>query len=339
MNTEQEFVEVVPDALDGQRVDRVVSLMADISRSDSGRLVAAGAVTVDGRPVGKASIKVATGQTVCFRFTPPDDALVADPSVEVPVVHADDDVIVVDKPAGLVVHPGAGVRATTMVNGLLARFPELTGVGEPDRPGIVHRLDRGTSGLLAVARSQRAYESLVGQLADRSVERRYRCLVAGHVEADGGLIDAPLGRSPRQATIRAVVADGRPARTRYEVRRRGMVAVAPGEASPPDTADPGEPVSELSCRLETGRTHQIRAHLAAIGHPVVGDPDYGGPSLVEAPTPLRRPFLHAEELAFRHPVDGTEQRFTAELPADLTALLAALRPPDPVTSDPAEEGA
>src|SRR5439155_23772111 len=168
---------------------------------------------------------------------------------------------VVDKPPDLVVHPGAGNAAGTMVAGLLARFPELAGVGEADRPGVVHRLDKGTSGLLVVARTPAAYESLVGQLSSRSVERRYRTLVWGWPEPTTGLVDAPIGRSRRDPTRMAVAAGGREARTGYETERRYH-----------------EPVEAalLECRLETGRTHQIRVHLAAIGHPVVGDARYRG---------------------------------------------------------------
>ncbi len=345
--TEEHFAEIVPDALDGQRIDRVVAIIAEASRRQAGELVTAGGVRVDGAVVDKASIKVVAGQSVVFGLAREIHTVDADPAIEIPVVFSDDQVIVVDKPPGLVVHPGSGVRGSTMVNGLLARFPELADVGEVDRPGIVHRLDRGTSGLLVVARTAFAYHNLVGQLADRTVERQYRTVADGHVESDAGLIDAPLGRSPRQATIRAVVADGRPARTRYEVRDR-LRGLSSGES---------RPVTHLTCRLETGRTHQIRAHLTAIGHPVVGDVDYGGPVLdgpagAAPPVPtataggegqageslgsdgeptagrLRRPFLHAEELGFTHPSTGEAVRFSAPLPADLQQLLDTLTPAD-----------
>jgi 23S rRNA pseudouridine1911/1915/1917 synthase len=232
------------------------------------------------------------------------DGLEPDESVEVHVRHVDDHVIVVDKQAGIVVHPGSGVVDATLVQGLLARFPELATVGQPDRPGIVHRLDRGTSGLLMVARTSEAYGSLVDQLADRTVSRLYDVVAAGLFDSERGLIDAPLGRSPRDATRRAVVGDGRPARTHYEVVERFDAAA----------------MTRVECRLETGRTHQIRAHLAAIDHPVVGDERYGGPPLAQ----LSRPFLHAKHLGFDHPVDGTRLTFDAELPTDLAAALDGL---------------
>jgi 23S rRNA pseudouridine1911/1915/1917 synthase len=227
--------------------------------------------------------------------------------VEVPVVHVDDDVIVVDKPADLVVHPGSGNLDQTMVNGLLARFPELATVGDPERPGIVHRLDRGTSGLLVVARTPEAYESLVDQLAERTVERRYRTLVWGHPASPRGVVDAPIGRSPKHPTKMAVTERGKPARTSYEVVR---------------TFDRPVEVAELECRLETGRTHQIRVHLSAIGHSVVGDDRYRG---VRESLSCPRPFLHAERLGFAHPVTGDRLTFESPLPADLQAVLDRLR--------------
>jgi len=223
--------------------------------------------------------------------------------------------VVVDKPAGLVVHPGAGRAAGTLVNGLLDRFPEMAAAPWPDpaRPGIVHRLDKGTSGLLMVARQPAALAPLVGQLAARTVERRYVTLVWGEVADDRGVIEAPLARSGSDPTRMAVRADGRPAVTSYEVaeRRRG--------------------VTLLRCTLQTGRTHQVRVHLAAIGHPIVGDDRYtagtrrpgaGSPGPVARVLPPGRPFLHAEVLGFDHPTTGERLRFTSELPADLRRALA-----------------
>jgi 23S rRNA pseudouridine1911/1915/1917 synthase len=264
-------------------------------------VVAAGGVRVDGAPVLVRSRRLASGELVEVDLPDraPTDVLVGDPAVAVPVVAADDHVVVVDKPAGLVVHPGAGHTSGTLVHGLLARWPEIARVGDPARPGIVHRLDAGTSGLLVVARTPLAYESLVAQLAARAVERRYLALAWGWLEAPAGVVDAPVGRAARDRTQMAVSAGGRDARTRYRVAGRYREPAA---------------VSLLECWLETGRTHQIRVHLAAIGHPVVGDSRYGGarPSL-----PIDRPFLHAFELGFDHPATGTRQRHTSPLPPDL----------------------
>lgn len=309
---EESFDELVPGALDGQRIDRTVAIVADVSRREAAEAVASGQVFVDGRPVHKASQRVIVGQAIRFVVERAEERLEADPDLEIPLIHVDEQLIVVDKPAGLVVHPGSGVSVATMVNGLLSRFPELRTVGEGARPGIVHRLDRGTSGLLVVARTDHAYEHLVRQLRDRTVERRYRGLASGHLQAESGLIDAPLGRSPHNPTRRAVTSDGLVARTHYEVLER--------------LTSSSDPYTLLTCRLETGRTHQIRVHLAAIGHPVAGDRDYGGTAVVAGDAELARPFLHAEHLAFAHPATGQRVQFSSALASDLVAVLAGLAP-------------
>ncbi|HEX4862843.1 MAG TPA: RluA family pseudouridine synthase, partial [Acidimicrobiales bacterium] len=236
-----------------------------------------------------------------------------EPAVEVPVVWSDDQVIVVDKPAGLVVHPGAGTRAGTLVQGLLARYPDLGGAGgEGDRPGIVHRLDKGTSGLLVVARSPVAFASLSAQMAARTVGREYLALVAGQVESDEGMIDAPLGRSHSDPTKIRVQAGGRQARTEYIVVER--------------FSEPS-PSTLVSCRLQTGRTHQIRVHFASIGHPVIGDERYGSRKLGNwEPLPYGRPFLHAARLEFDHPTTGERMSFQSALPADLALVLGGVSP-------------
>jgi len=299
--------ELIPDALDGERVDRVVALMTGLSRASVAGLVAAGAVRLSGRTVTTRSTKVTGGSSIDVELPGrADPEPVADPGVEVEVVYADGDVLVVDKPAGLVVHPGAGNAGGTLVQGLLARFPDLAGVGDPARPGIVHRLDKGTSGLLVVARSAPAHASLVAQLAGRSVSRRYAALVWGWPEPPHGQVDAPIGRSRRDPTRMSVSSRGKPARTGYRVRTR---------------FDSPQPASLLSCRLETGRTHQIRVHLGAIGHPVVGDARYGG---VREGIVCPRPFLHAEHLAFDHPVSGERLSYSSELAEDLRRVLDQL---------------
>ncbi len=295
--------ETIPEALDGLRIDRVIALVADISRTEASSLLAAGSVLINDAAPTKPSDRVAQGQVLQFDVERKSDELIPDPSVIVPVVFEDEQFLVVDKPAGMIVHPGSGASSGTMAHGLIARYPEMLGVGDKGRPGIVHRLDKGTSGLLLVARTAAALESLSAQLGARSVLRRYISLVWGRVASAEGLIDAPLGRSPRDATRQAVVAGGRVARTRYEVLESFI--------------DPEATL--ISCRLETGRTHQIRVHLDAIGHPVVGDDRYGKST---DDLGLGRPFLHAETLGFEHPETGQWMQFSSELPADLADLLA-----------------
>ncbi len=303
------IVEEVPSALDGERLDRVVALLADVSRSVAAELIAEGAVQIDGLESRSGKVRLGAGASVAIDTTkirapvPPE----ADDRIEFGVVHEDEAIVVVDKPAGLVVHPGAGNPDGTLVNGLLSRFPEIAAVGAPERPGIVHRLDAGSSGLLVVARTAAASESLISQFAAHTATRRYIALVWGHPAATHGIVDAPIGRDPADPTRMAVVADGRPARTEYEVVEN---LVGSGD------------VALLGCRLETGRTHQIRVHLAAVGHPLVGDTVYGaGRSTLG----LARPFLHAAELSFDHPTTGERLTFASELPADLAQLLTTLR--------------
>lgn len=297
--------EVLPSALDGERLDRIISLIADVSRSAASALVAAGGARVDGEVETSGKLRLREGQTVSVDTSkfPVAAPPAPEPEVEVRVVHVDNDVIVVDKSPGVVVHPAAGHDSGTLVNGLLARFPEIAGVGESFRPGIVHRLDVGTSGLLVVARSQSAYEVLVGALAARDVGREYVAYVWGRVEAPSSVIDAPIGRDPRDPTKMAVTRDGKSARTHVEVMQR---------LTSPD-------VTIVRCTLETGRTHQIRVHLAAIGHPVVGDAPYGGArSGLVAP----RPMLHARRLEFLHPSTGQMMTFESPVPDDMTAVAA-----------------
>jgi 23S rRNA pseudouridine1911/1915/1917 synthase len=302
----------VPALLAGVRVDRGVSMVADVSRAAATELIAAGRVLVDGVPVTVGRVVLREGSTLTIAVPAARDAGVApDADVLFEVVYADDALVVVDKPAGLVVHPGAGHAEGTLVGGLLARFPDLAqlvagGVCPPDRPGIVHRLDKGTSGLLAVARTEVAYRALVDQLATRSMERRYLSLVTGDVAEDRGEVEAPIGRSARTPTKMAITASGKPARTAYTVlERRG------GE----------HPTTLLELALQSGRTHQIRVHMAAIGHPVVGDARYGSP---DKRLGSGRFFLHAFKLAFAHPVTGAHLEFTSPLPEDLAAYLALL---------------
>ena len=301
--------EVIPAALAGERLDRIVAILLDVSRSVATTVIAAGGVTVDGDVATTGKIRMDEGQevTVDPDAIPVDVPPQADPSVEFRVIHEDDHIVVIDKPAGLVVHPGAGNEDGTLANGLLARYPEVEGVGERIRPGIVHRLDAGSSGLLVVARTQAAADALIAQFADHSATRAYLALVWGHPAAPHGVIDAPIGRSRRDPLRMAVVADGRWARTEYQVL---------------DRFDSPAKLSLLECRLETGRTHQIRVHLSSINHPLVGDPTYGQrrPKLQ-----VERPFLHAAELSFVHPGSGDQVTYRSDLAADLADRLSTLR--------------
>lgn len=297
----------VPEALAGERIDRVVAMLTGLPRSRVADLVSSGAVHLGDRVVKARSIRVRGGDEIDVDVA----VAVAEvsqpaPEVEVAVVHADDDVVVVDKAPGVVVHPGAGNFRGTLAQALLARYPELGTVGQPGRGGVVHRLDKGTSGLLVVARNPQAYDSLVTQLGARQVERRYLTLVWGCPRPPRGRVEAPIGRSRRDPTRMTVSKTGRAAQTTYEVRR---VFAAPVE------------VALVACRLETGRTHQIRVHLGAIGHPVVGDARYRGRRPVLA---CPRPFLHAELLAFDHPSTGERLSFSSALPPDLAEVLARL---------------
>ncbi len=301
--TEREFV--VPATLVGERVDRALALLTGWSRADVVLLVEQGSVLVTSKRVQK-SRRLEEGEVISVISEPVPPSLPEAESMDLTVVFEDADLIVIDKPTRLVVHPGAGNPTGTLVNGLLARYPELSSVGDVLRPGIVHRLDRDTSGLMLVARSQAAYEALTEALAQRQVERRYQVLIWGIPDSPTGVIDAPIGRSVRMPTRMAVREGGKYARTSYEVLEEF----------------PEQGVALMRCSLETGRTHQIRVHVTAIGHPVVGDKIYGG---IRDPLRASRLFLHAEELAFSHPITGESQRFESALPDDLQGVLDGLK--------------
>ena len=295
----------IPAALDGERIDRVVAISTEASRAQVRDLIERGRVRLDGVVVDKPARRVSAAQVLEVDLDDTGDPTPRpDPAISFAVVYEDADLIVIDKPAGLVVHPGSGHQQDTLVSGLLSRYPEIAGVGEAHRPGIVHRLDKDTSGLLMVARNVPALRALGAALARREISRIYTALACGSIDDARGVIDAPIGRSPSRPTQMAVTAGGREARTRYEVRRRFRAPL---------------PATLVTCALETGRTHQIRVHLAAIGHPVLGDRRYGGARPQVTPA---RPFLHASALRVAQPRTGEPIELESPLPPDLARSLA-----------------
>ena len=290
---------VLPATAAGERTDAALAeALPQYSRSRLRRWIDDGHVWVDGAPA-QATRKVRGGEDVVV-VAAADTATGthAPEAIALAVVHEDDALIVVDKPAGLVVHPGSGNRAGTLLNALLHHAPGLEAI---PRAGIVHRLDKDTSGLLVVAKTLEAQLDLVRQLQARSVRREYAAVAVGDL-VRGGTVDAPIGRHPTRRTTMAVVAAGKPARTHYDVVERFGVATL------------------LACRLETGRTHQIRVHLAALGHPLVGDPAYGR----RQPIAFGRQALHARRLGLVHPVHGALCQWESPLPEDFSGLLARL---------------
>jgi 23S rRNA pseudouridine1911/1915/1917 synthase len=323
-------VELAVDAdAGGSRLDRLLAAATGESRSRVQALIRAGRASLDGRPLADPGRRLKPGERVALDIPPAEPALPVPEAIPLAVVHEDADLIVVDKPAGLVVHPAPGHRTGTLVNALLHHCGDaLSGIGGVRRPGIVHRLDKDTSGLLVAAKTDRAHRALAAQFADHgrtgALERAYLALVWGTPRAVSGTIDAPLGRASanrmRQAVARG--AAGRHAVTHYRVLER--------------FGDPSDPIASLvECRLETGRTHQIRVHMAHIGAPLVGDRDYGAGFRTKAarlPEPARgvverfpRQALHAALLAFEHPATGAVMRFESGLPADMAGLVAAFR--------------
>jgi len=312
----------VPAPSSGERLDRfLAAAQTDLSRSRLQALILDGHVRVNGR-AERASHRLREGDAVEVALPAAAPASTLEPeSLQLNVVFEDEHLLVIDKPAGLVVHPGAGIRGGTLANALLHHVPAIRSVGGADRPGIVHRLDKDTSGLMVVAKTPRVHRDLVELMRRRAVRRVYRALVWGDPRADSGQVEASLGRDPRERKRMAVVTrGGRAALTHWRVLERFG------------------PVTLLELRLETGRTHQIRVHLAHVRHPVVGDPTYGGRpkkqlSLDDRQRSLAadllrclpRQALHAAELAFTHPVTGEEHTFTSPIPGDFESALARLR--------------
>ena len=299
----------------GLRLDRALAgLFPTESRNSLANLISDGRVRLDGKPAAKPSQRVAAGQRVELDL--PAAAPSAAQSQDIPLVilYQDEDLAVIDKPAGLVVHPAAGHPDQTLVNALLFHVTDLSGVGGELRPGIVHRLDKDTSGVMIVAKHDLAHRKLTANWNTDAVRKEYVALVYGTPGAERGTVDAPIGRDPRDRKRMAVVADGRRAVTDYEVAERHRY------------------VSLLRCRLHTGRTHQIRVHMKHLGHPIVGDPVYSGPQWRGIPdkklqrtlAAFQRQALHAAKITFPHPRDGRILTFEAPLPDDLRALIAAV---------------
>lgn len=297
-------VELIADR-GGERLDVFIARrLPELSRSHAHRLIAEGLVTVNGRQI-KPAEKIAAGARVAVTIPPPELPPTLQPeAIPVTILFQDFDLMVVDKPAGLTVHPAPGHPTGTLVNALLALSPDLKGISGTLRPGIVHRLDKDTSGLMVVAKNDRAMRALQRQLKERQVHKTYLALVHGVPKPAEGLIEAPIGRHPKNRKKMAVVPNGREAVTRYRVRE----VIAGGKYALLEV----EPV--------TGRTHQIRVHMAAIGHPIIGDAVYGKRSPV-----VERQFLHAWKLGFSMPLGGREVEFESPLPADLRGALERLR--------------
>ena len=302
----------VDDAAAGERLDRFLAdAVPDLSRSRLKGLIRDGAVTdADGAAWRDPARKVAAGTAFVVAIPDPVPARPAAQPMALSIIYEDTWIAVIDKPAGLVVHPAAGNPDKTLVNGLLAHFGDgLSGIGGVQRPGIVHRLDRDTTGLIVVAKTEAAHGALAAQFADRTLSRRYLAVVRGVPVPGQGRVDAAIGRHPRQRQKMAVVAGGKRAVTHYRLVR------------------PLTGAALLDCRLETGRTHQIRVHLTHIGHPLIGDPVYGRPARTGDPEAIRtfsRQALHAAALTLRHPADGRAMAFEAPMPTDLETLIAAL---------------
>lgn len=297
----------VPDGLEGARVDQGLAKLLGFSRTQAAEVASAGGVLLDGAVAGKSD-RLRAGAWLEVSWEPPRTLEVEPIAVpELGIIHDDDELVVVDKPAGVAAHPSLGWTGPTVVGALAAAGFRISTSGAPERQGVVHRLDAGTSGLMVVAKSERAYTALKRAFHDREVEKIYHTVVQGHPDPFAGTIDAPVGRHPRSEWKFAVVADGKHAVTHYETL----------EAFPS--------ASLLEVHLETGRTHQIRVHMAAQRHPCVGDAMYGADPTISARLGLERQWLHAKQLAFTHPGTGEWTTYESEYPADLARALEILR--------------
>ncbi|MBJ3786966.1 RluA family pseudouridine synthase [Devosia sediminis] len=331
---EGEAVEVVVDAaMEGGRLDATLAKAHDaLSRSRIKDLILSGAVTVDGKAVAEPKYRLKAGETIVLLAPPPEDPDPQPEDIPLDILYEDEHLIVINKPVGMVVHPAPGSPAGTLVNALIFHCGDsLKGIGGVKRPGIVHRLDKDTSGVMVAAKTDQAHKHLSEQFADHGrtgpLHRAYIAYAWGSTQSGMGTVDAPLGRDPGNRLKQAVLKSGREAITHYAVEAR--------------FGDKGWDITRIQCQLETGRTHQIRVHMAHIGHPLVSDLLYApgfATKVNKLPEPvaaavqaLGRQALHAAELGFEHPATGEEMMFEAELPEDLQALEEALEPYDQVT--------
>lgn len=297
----------VPDGLDGARVDAALAKMLGFSRTFAAEVADAGGVTMDGHVLTKSD-RLRGGSWLEVTWQPKEEPRVVPLAVpDLGIVYEDDEIVVVDKPAGVAAHPSLGWEGPTVLGALAAGGVRVATTGAAERQGVVHRLDVGTSGLMVVAKTERAYTALKRAFKEREVEKIYHAVVQGHPDPLAGTIDAPIGRHPSHSWKFAVTPDGKDSVTHYE------------------TLEAFRRAALLEIHLETGRTHQIRVHMAAHRHPCVGDPLYGGDPTLAARLGLTRQWLHARQLSFLHPAAGEQVTFTSEYPADLAAALEILR--------------
>ena len=297
----------VPDGLDGERLDAALARMFGLSRSRAAELIGDGLVLLDGRTAVEVGPRAGRGPAAGHAAAAAAEPTPPRPVEGLVVLYEDDDIVVIDKPRGVAAHPTPGWSGPTVIGGLIAAGHTVATSGAAERQGIVHRLDANTTGVMVVAKSERAYSALKRAFRERTVDKRYHALVQGHPDPLRGTVDAPIGRHPSGDGRFAVVSDGRPSVTHY------------------DTLEAFRAASLISVHLETGRTHQIRVHMAALRHPCVGDLLYGADPVLAARLGLTRQWLHAVSLTFAHPADGREVTFTSEYPADLAHALDILR--------------